>query len=67
MSADWALNITSFPGAYTMPLSPSEMITNVFFVPIARRLGSVPGVVIDSVLFGGFKVAWDVSLTVVSL
>jgi len=61
MSADYGLNLTSFPGAYTVPLSPSELVANVFFVPIARRLGSVQGVILDNVVFGGFKVAWDVS------
>jgi len=60
MSADYGLNLTSFPGASTLPLSPSELVTNVLFVPIARRLGSVPGVLLDNVVFGGFKVAWNV-------
>jgi hypothetical protein len=61
MSADYGLNLTSFPGVYAVPLSSSELVTNVFFVPLARRLGTVPGIVADNVLFGGFKVAWDVS------
>jgi transitional endoplasmic reticulum ATPase len=61
MSADYGLNLTSFPGASTLPLSPSELVTNVLFVPIARRLGSVPGILLDNVVFGGFKVAWNVS------
>ena len=61
MSADYGLNLTSFPGASILPLSPSELVTNVLFVPIARRLGSVPGVLLDDVVFGGFKVAWNVS------
>ncbi|KIM91080.1 hypothetical protein PILCRDRAFT_811596 [Piloderma croceum F 1598] len=59
MSADYGLNLTSLPGASALPLSPSELVTNVLFVPIARRLGSVPGVLLDNIVFGGFKVAWN--------
>ena len=61
MTADYGLNLTNFPGASAVPLSPSELVTNVFFVPIARRLGPTPGVILDNVVFGGFNVAWDVS------
>lgn len=59
MSADYGLNIISLTGVYSLPLSSSELVTNAFFVPIARRLGSVPGVILDNVVFGGFKVTWD--------
>jgi F420-0:gamma-glutamyl ligase-like protein len=65
MTADYGLDLTNFPGAYALPLSSSELVTNVFFIPIARRLGSIPGVILDNIIFGGFKVAWDVRSFVV--
>lgn len=60
MSSDYGLNILAFPEAYAKPLSPSEHVTNLVFIPLARRLGSVPGVLGDNVEFGGFSVAWKV-------
>lgn len=59
MTADSGINLTNFPGAYALPLASSELVTNVFFVPIAHRLGSIPGILHDKVVFGGFKVAWN--------
>lgn len=61
MTNDWNLNILSFPGAYSVPLDPGELITNLFYAPFARRIGGIPGVLLNSVTFGGFRTAWDVS------
>lgn len=58
MSSDHRLNILGFPAVYARPLSPSEQVSNLVFIPLARRLGSVPGVLADNVEFGGFSVAW---------
>lgn len=59
-SQDYNLNLLGFPGAYTMVLNPDELITNVMYIPLARRLGDIPGILVDSVEFGCFRVAWDV-------
>lgn len=62
MTIAYGLNITTLPGVYAQPLSTSELVTNVFFVPLARRLGAGPGVLVDDIQFGGFSVAWEVCL-----
>ena len=62
MSADYQLNLLAFPGAYAVPLETTPLITNVVFRPLARRLGSTPGVLVDQVHFGSFRLAWDVGL-----
>lgn len=60
LAYDSTVNIFGFPGAIVQPLAPSDLITTVYFVPLARRLSQVPGVLVDSISFGSFRVAWDV-------
>jgi len=57
--ADFSVNLFGFPGALIKPLEPSELITSLYFVPLARRLGKIPGVLIDQIKFGLFSVSWD--------
>ncbi|KAI0921649.1 hypothetical protein AcW1_004439 [Taiwanofungus camphoratus] len=57
--SDYTVNLLGFPAAFIQPISPSELITSVVFVPFARRLGKVPGVLVDQISFGSFRVAWD--------
>ncbi|KXN89597.1 hypothetical protein AN958_05464 [Leucoagaricus sp. SymC.cos] len=52
------LNILSYPGLTATPLPNSSLITNVVFVPFARSLHGVPGVLIDQVKVGAFQVVW---------
>ncbi|OCH90947.1 P-loop containing nucleoside triphosphate hydrolase protein [Obba rivulosa] len=59
LSTDWNTNILGFPGAVIQPTSESDLITSVIFVPFARRLGQLPGVLMDQIKFGSFHVAWD--------
>ncbi|KAF8238855.1 P-loop containing nucleoside triphosphate hydrolase protein [Tricholoma matsutake] len=56
---DFRLNLLNFPAALAVPLENLPLVTNLFFVPLARSLGSLPGVLIDQVVFGAFKLAWD--------
>ncbi|KAI0327751.1 P-loop containing nucleoside triphosphate hydrolase protein [Cubamyces sp. BRFM 1775] len=56
---DGNINILGFPGAFAQPLSPSDIISTIHFVPLARRLSRVPGVLVDSISFGAFRLAWD--------
>lgn len=63
MSSDYQLNILSSHGVYSKPIASSELVTNLLFVPLARRLGSIPGMLVDSVQFGGFNVTWKVDIT----
>ncbi|KAI0751550.1 P-loop containing nucleoside triphosphate hydrolase protein [Daedaleopsis nitida] len=52
-------NILGFPGALVQPLSLPDVITNVVFVPLARRISHIPGVLVDRISFGAFRVGWD--------
>jgi transitional endoplasmic reticulum ATPase len=61
MTADWRLNILDVPGVASIPLDESKLVTNLVFVPLARRLGEVPGVLVDSIEFGSFRVIANVS------
>lgn len=56
MSQDFNLNILGFPHAVTIPLKPDELITNMFFFPLARGAG---GLLASSIEFGAFRTAWD--------
>lgn len=55
------MNILGFPGASVIPVEKSPLVTNLVFVPLARSLGTVPGVLVDSVQYGAFKITWKVS------
>ncbi|KAI0650237.1 P-loop containing nucleoside triphosphate hydrolase protein [Trametes meyenii] len=56
---DGNINILGFPGSVVQPLSPPDLITTVYFVPLARRLSQVPGVLVDNISFGAFRLVWD--------
>ncbi|KIK82312.1 hypothetical protein PAXRUDRAFT_832276 [Paxillus rubicundulus Ve08.2h10] len=59
ISDDFRLNLTSFPGAQIEPLSTSEVVTSTIFASIPRGVGSnVRGTLVDSIIFGTFKVTW---------
>ncbi|EJU03011.1 P-loop containing nucleoside triphosphate hydrolase protein [Dacryopinax primogenitus] len=53
------INILGYPHAMFRPLNPDQMITNTFFVPLARRASDTPGIVMEQVTYGTFMVAWD--------
>jgi hypothetical protein len=61
MTTDFRLNPLNFPGARAIPLEEVPLVTNLVFAPLARSLGPLPGVLIDQVEFGAFRLAWDVS------
>jgi transitional endoplasmic reticulum ATPase len=60
LSDDLKLNLLAFSGVSAQPLSESQVVNNVFFVPLARRSAGVPGVLIDIIEYGAFKLVWDV-------
>lgn len=55
-----SVNLMSYPGALVQPIQPSELVASTLFMPVARRAGG--GVLLDSLYFGAFSVAYDVSL-----
>lgn len=57
-----SVNLMSYPGALVQPTQPSELVTSTFFTPVARRAGQGEGILLDSLYFGAFNVAYDVSL-----
>lgn len=65
MTSDWRLQLLSFPGVSAEPIEAAPLVTEVVFIPLARRLGGPLGMVADSVEIGTFKVTWEVSMLVV--
>ncbi|KAI1786675.1 P-loop containing nucleoside triphosphate hydrolase protein [Ganoderma leucocontextum] len=59
LAYDGTIDLLGFPGALVQPMSPPDLITNVYFVPLARRLSNIPGVLVDQISFGSFRIAWD--------
>ncbi|KIM46377.1 hypothetical protein M413DRAFT_441472 [Hebeloma cylindrosporum] len=59
LTQSWGMDILGFPGASVTPLEKTPLITNLVFIPLARSLGSVPGVLVDQVQFGAFKIIWQ--------
>jgi hypothetical protein len=60
-TSDLMLNTLALPGAHSEPFD-SEMVTDLFFMPLAKRLGGPLGILIDRVNFGCFKLSWNVSI-----
>jgi transitional endoplasmic reticulum ATPase len=60
MTQGYGINLLGFPGVQVAPLEKTPLITNLLFVPIARSLGAVPGVLVDQVNFGAFQLTWKV-------
>ncbi|KAF5322515.1 hypothetical protein D9619_000646 [Psilocybe cf. subviscida] len=58
MTQGFNLSIMSFPGATFTPIEKTPLVTNLLFIPLARNLGSVPGILIDNIEFGAFNVSW---------
>ncbi|KAJ8507663.1 hypothetical protein ONZ45_g9995 [Pleurotus djamor] len=59
MTSDYRLHILGFPGVSSAPRDTSTLLTELFFVPLARRLGGPLGLVIDNVEVGSFDVTWE--------
>ncbi|KAF5322585.1 hypothetical protein D9619_000648 [Psilocybe cf. subviscida] len=59
MTRGGGMSITSYPGATFTPIEKTPLITNLVFIPLARNLGSVPGILTDKIVFGAFKVSWE--------
>lgn len=53
-------SVIGMPGVNYLPISPSEMVTNVRFIPVSERLGRGPGVLVDQIHFAAFAVNWEV-------
>ncbi|PCH41484.1 nucleoside triphosphate hydrolase protein [Wolfiporia cocos MD-104 SS10] len=56
---DYETSILGFSGALIQPVSASNLITSLFFVPNPRHNGGPPGTLVDSVKYGAFRVAWN--------
>lgn len=57
-------SVIGLPGVNYIPLSPSEMVTNVIFVPLAERSGMGPGVLVDQIKFAGLAANWEVIVSI---
>jgi hypothetical protein len=61
ISLQGTLNPLAAPGALVQPISPDDIISRALFIPLARRAKPVPGVVLNDVEYGAFRVAWKAS------
>ncbi|PPQ77701.1 hypothetical protein CVT25_011136 [Psilocybe cyanescens] len=58
LTQGYSMNILGFPAANVKPIEKTQLVTNLVYVPIARSLGTVPGILVDQIEFGAFKVTW---------
>ena len=61
MTRDLQLNILRFPGVKVSPLEKTPMVSNLVFVPLARSLGGLPGILVDQIQFGAYQLSFNVS------
>jgi len=59
LTTDPKLDILNHPGVLATPMEETPLVTNTFFVALARGFGAIPGLLVELVEFGAFKVAWD--------
>ena len=54
------MDLLSFPAVHAVQIPQTALITNAFFNPLARRLESTPGLLVERIEFGAFALTWDV-------
>jgi hypothetical protein len=54
------LNILNFPGITPVPLEDAPLFTSAAFMPLPTSSSPVPGVLVDNVEYGAFKLSWQV-------
>ncbi|KAG6879196.1 hypothetical protein C0992_004435 [Termitomyces sp. T32_za158] len=59
ISTEFNMNILNHPEVVTTPVEQTPLVTTTVFVPIARGIGTMSGVLIDHIQFGVFKASWD--------
>ncbi|KAG6854887.1 hypothetical protein C0991_012077 [Blastosporella zonata] len=59
VTTDYNLNILNHPDVVAIPVEKTPLITNTVFIPIARGAGAIPGLLVDLIQFGAFRLAWD--------
>ncbi|ESK94426.1 atp-dependent zn protease [Moniliophthora roreri MCA 2997] len=55
---DFRLNLLDFPAAQVTPLENTPLVTNLYFISLGNT-ASIPGMLLDGVLVGSFKVVWQ--------
>ena len=60
MTSDFRIDFLSLPSVTAIPMPKTQLITNAFFHPVARRIADGSGVLVESVEFGAFGLAWSV-------
>lgn len=63
LSTDFNMNILNHPEVVTIPVEQTPLVTNTVFVPVARGIGTIPGILVDHVQFGVFKASWNVRIS----
>ena len=60
VSEAWNANLLSYPELLIQPVNMDEVVTTTLFASLPRRSAPRPGVLVQSISFGAFRVAWDV-------
>jgi transitional endoplasmic reticulum ATPase len=55
------MNLMAYPGVSVEPLKDVPLIASTFFLSLPRNSSPKPGLLLDNVEFGAFKVSWNVS------
>jgi transitional endoplasmic reticulum ATPase len=61
LTTDYQMNLMAYPGVLVEPLKDVPLITSTFFLNLPRNSSPKPGLLLDNVEFGAFKVSWTVS------
>lgn len=57
------LGVLNYPGLAVEPLEKTPLTTNLYFAPLSKRLAGIPGLLVDQVEFGAFRIRWNVCFT----
>lgn len=58
-----SMNVLNFPGVVSVPLEKTPLVTNTIFAALPQR-SAIPGVLIDNVEYGSFRLTWDASVDI---
>lgn len=60
-TSDYRLNLLNFPGTYKIPMESTPLVSELVFIPLAKNMSPIPGILAEQVEFGVFRLAWQVS------
>ncbi|PBL02323.1 P-loop containing nucleoside triphosphate hydrolase protein [Armillaria gallica] len=58
-TSDYRLNLLNFPGTYKIPMGSTPLVSELVFIPLAKNMSPIPGILAEQVEFGVFRLAWQ--------